>query len=98
MLTEKKQRRRFDGNMYFNFQTCENAIRCNAINELLDSGRRVFGDTENREGKPPVWVEIYEAIQPYPHGLEVRLREGLTYRIYGYNASDEAQSWQLVNG
>ena len=83
-------RKRFEGNWYLCFQTCENAMRCNRINEFLDSGKRVFGDKESREGKPEVWVEIDEAIQPFPHGLDVKAMDGLVCRIFGYKVEDKS--------
>jgi len=71
------------------FQQCENAIRCDRINVMLDSGKRVFGDDGKDE--PGTWHEIEEAVEPMSHGLYVKTKDGRRIRIYAYDASDARQ-------
>ena len=90
-------RKRFDmgsGNTpaigWGSFEGCQNAIRAQRINEMLDAGTRVFGD-DGPDG-PGAWHEIDEAIYPFGNGIDVRTKAGKTVRIYAYDASDKRQN------
>lgn len=81
-------RAKFSGKMFTSFEQTENAMRAERINELLDSGTRVFGDDgPDSEG---TWHEIEEALTPYGNGIGVRTKAGKIVRIYAYDATPEA--------
>jgi hypothetical protein len=89
-------RKRFDGatgpmgGFYTSFEACQNAMRANNINKMLDEGRRVFGDDgERTKGKE---YEIEEAIEAYGNGIQVKTKCGKLILIYAYDASDAKQT------
>jgi len=81
-------RRRFN-TFSFTFQGAENAERANRINQLLDSGQRVFGD--DGPDLPGKMFEIEECIEPSCHGILVLTKDGSRVRIYAIDATPLAQ-------
>lgn len=91
-------RKRFSGatgpayGFYTSFEACQNAMRAEKINLMLDEGRRVFGDIG--EDEPGEEFELDEALEPHGNGITCRTKCGKTVRIYSYDASDKRQTKQ----
>lgn len=89
-------RKRFAGatgplaGFYTSFEQCENAMRAERINRMLDEGKRVFGD--DGPDAPGNWHEIDEALTPHGNGITVRTKAGKLVKIFAYDASDARQS------
>lgn len=83
-------RRVFDGRTYFTFQQCENAMRAQRINAMLDAGTRVWGDDGPDEKGTE--YELDEAPEPHSHGITCRTKCGRNIKIFAYDASDSRQT------
>lgn len=84
-------RKRFAGKgPYLSLEQCQNAIRAERINVMLDAGKRVFGD-DGPEVKGTEY-ELEEAIKPLDNGILCRTKCSKEVTIFGYDASDKRQA------